>query len=248
MRIAALYDIHGNLPALDAVLSELARLPIDLILVGGDVYPGPMAPQVLDRLMTSHIELRALRGNGERTVLEHRDGRPSDKLPPEVQHTIACAASKLQPEHEREIRAWPASQPIDVPDLGRVLFVHATPTSDTDIFTERTADDVLRRYLGDVDADVLICGHTHIQFDRTISHLRIVNAGSVGMPFGDPGAHWLLIDGGLSLRRTDYDTQAAATVLRGADYPDVENFVTRYVLNQPSRSSMLEAYRGAQIV
>src|SRR5919206_3256201 len=202
MRIAALYDIHGNLPALDAVLSDVRQAGVDLIIVGGDVFPGPMAAEVLDRLSCCGIPHRGVRGNGERAVLESLAGRESDALQPELRSIIEWLASHLHPRHERILRSWPPSLRVDVPGLGRALFVHATPTSDSDIFTERTSDDACRRVFSAADADVVVCGHTHIQFERELDGLRIINPGSVGMPFEEPGAYWALIGPEVSFRRS----------------------------------------------
>ena len=82
----------------------------------------------------------------------------------------------------------------------------------------------------DVDASVVVCGHTHMQFDRTVGRLRVVNAGSVGMPFGTTGADWLLLGPGIELRKTHYDTLATAEQFRRTAYPMVEEFAVRYIL------------------
>jgi predicted phosphodiesterase len=247
MRVAALYDIHGNLPALDAVLSDVREERVDLIVVGGDVFPGPMASEVLDRLSTCGIPHRAVRGNGERAVLEQLDGRTSDALQPELRAIIEWHASHLDPRHVQMLREWPASLRLDVPGLGRALFVHATPTSDTDIFTERTSDDVVRRVFSAADADVVVCGHTHMQFERALDGLRVINAGSVGMPFEEPGAYWALLGPDVTLRHTSYDRAAAAATIRRAAYPTAADFAERYVLNPPTRAATLDLFARVEL-
>jgi predicted phosphodiesterase len=93
-----------------------------------------------------------------------------------------------------------------------VLFCHATPRNDVDIFTERTPEARLVEIFADVDADVVVCGHTHTQFERTIAGKRVVNSGSVGMPYEEaPGAYWLL---DLEPQHTDYAGAPAPTASR----------------------------------
>ena len=242
-RVAALYDIHGNLDALNAVLADVRDAHADLIVVGGDIYPGPLASEVLARLLDSEIPTRFILGNGDRAVLDQREGRPSDAMPERVRATIAWIAARLEHAERQAIASWPATLRLEVPSLGSVLFVHATPWSDTEIFTRSTPLPRLRHLFRDVDADIVICGHTHMQFDRFFDGTRVVNAGSVGMAFGKPGACWLLLEpAGITLRRTSYDLAAAATRIRGTPYPDAEDFASRFVLDPPSEQVMLDLY------
>ena len=242
-RVAALYDIHGNLDALDAVLADVREADADLIVVGGDVYPGPLASESLARLLDSDIPTRFILGNGDRAVLDEHEGRPFDAMPERVRATIAWLATRLEDAERRALASWPTTLRLEVSGLGRVLFVHATPWSDTEIFTRSTPLPRLRRLFHDVEADIVICGHTHMQFDRFVDHLRVANAGSVGMAFGKPGACWLLLEpSGVTLRRTTYDLAAAAARIRRAAYPDAEDFASRFVLDPPSEETMLELY------
>jgi putative phosphoesterase len=243
MRVAALYDIHGNLDALDAVLADVRDAHVDLIVVGGDIYPGPLASEALARLLDSDIPMRFILGNGDRAVLDHYEGRPSDAMPERVRATIAWLAARLEDAERRALASWPTTLRIELAGLGRLLFVHATPRSDTEIFTRSTPLPRIRRLFHDVEADIVICGHTHMQFDRRVDDVRIVNAGSVGMPFGKPGACWLLLEpAGATLRRTTYDLAAAAARIRRTPYPDAEEFASRFVLDPPSEETMLAVY------
>ena len=105
----------------------------------------------------------------------------------------------------RAIRAWPATQQIRVDGVGDVFFCHATARNDREMFTAATADDQVAPMFESVAAPLIVCGHTHVQFDRSVAGKRIVNAGSVGMPFAPPpGAHWLLIGPDIDLRQTAY--------------------------------------------
>jgi diadenosine tetraphosphatase ApaH/serine/threonine PP2A family protein phosphatase len=94
---------------------------------------------------------------------------------------------------------------------------------------------------------VVICGHTHMQFDRMIGRTRVVNAGSVGMPFGVPGAYWLLLEPDVRLRRTLYDFTQAAERIRGTPYPQAEDFALQSVLTPPSEEKMLEVFTPVEL-
>ena len=164
--IATLYDIHGNLAALEAVLAEI---PDDAtIVVGGDVcFAGPRPAETLERLRALGDRVVWVRGNCDRELTTE-------------EHVSADQVAFL--------RGLPPSAQI-----GRVLYVHATPRNDMDIFTELTPEENVAFLFEDVDADVVVCGHTHMQFDRTIAGKRVVNSGSVGAPFEEkPGAYWTL--------------------------------------------------------
>jgi predicted phosphodiesterase len=246
-RLAALYDIHGNLPALEAVLEDVRRAEIDAILVGGDVFPGPMSGDVLDRLTAWDTPVHFLAGNGDRETLALAAGEEAESVPEQYRESMRWLARHLEPRHRGAMERWTATWETDVDGIGRVFFCHATPASDTPIFTVRTPDERLRPVFEHVHASVAVCGHTHMQFDRRLDNLRIVNAGSVGMPFGAPGAHWLLLGPDVQLRRTEYDLQAAAERIRGTGYPMAEEFATRFLLTPPSEEQILEAYGRVEL-
>jgi len=191
VRVAALYDIHGNLPALDAVLAEVDA---DVILVGGDFVAGPWPAETYERLTSLEGDVRFIRGNADREVVEEEPGR----APPELMDFVR---GRLSDDAFSFLRSLPLTETID-----RVLFCHATPRDDEEIFTRVSPEESWREALDGVDADIVVCGHTHIQFDRPIGDIRVVNAGSVGMPYErEAGAYWALLDGNdVELRRTEY--------------------------------------------
>lgn len=244
-RVAALYDIHGNLPALEAVLEEVGQLNVDSIVVGGDVVPGPMPRECLELLHNSGIRTLFIHGNGESAALESLRGGALEKIPPAFRPAVQWSALQIPDEYADAIRAWPLSVRLRIDNVGETLFCHATPRNDTEIFTRLSPDERIRNYLAGADADVVVCGHTHMQFDRRVDSVRVVNAGSVGMPFAAPGAYWLLLGPDVQLRRTGYDLYAAAERLRRSEFPGVQQFVERQVLNPPSEEQMLAAYAGA---
>ena len=190
MPVAALYDIHGNLAALEAVLAEV---PEDAtILVGGDICAGGEQPsETLAGLRELGDRVRWLRGNADRELHPGEDGlAPADFL--------AKARSQLSEEEIEFLHELPPTQRI-----GDVLYCHASPRNDLDIFTERTPEERIAFLFAGLDVATVVCGHSHTQFDRTVGGVRVVNAGSVGMPYEDePGAYWLL---DLVHQRTPYD-------------------------------------------
>jgi putative phosphoesterase len=248
MRAAALYDIHGNLPALEAVLEDVRESGVDRIVVGGDVLPGPMPRESLDRLLELDIPVQFIRGNGDRVVLAQLRGNDISEVPEPYREVIEWTAQQLRPDHERLLAGWPPTCRVEIDGLGHVLFCHATPRNDTELFTRLTTDDRLAPALAGVDAAVVVCGHTHMQFDRVVGSVRLVNAGSVGMPFAPPAAaHWLLLGPGVQLRHTSYDLMKAAARLRETAFPQVEELAVRYVLRPPSEADSLAMYAPSEL-
>jgi putative phosphoesterase len=230
-RVTAIYDIHGNLPALEAVLAELESVKPDLIVVGGDVVAGPMPTEVMDRLVTLGQSICFVRGNADREVVAAFDERPHadpiDVVDP-VERVAAYAASKIDHANRDLLTAFAELLIVEVEGVGQVLFCHGSPRSDEEIVSAATTEGRLREILAGVDQDIVVCGHTHAQFDRRVGGKRVVNAGSVGMPYqGKPvGAFWLLLGvGGVSLRRSDYDLDRTVERIRATGYPDAEYMV-----------------------
>ncbi|MGE3275127.1 MAG: metallophosphoesterase [Vicinamibacterales bacterium] len=242
MRIAALYDIHGNLPALEAVLAEVRQAAPDLIVIGGDVVPGPMARECVEAVLALGVETRYIHGNGEREGLAELASPGSTRVPDAFKPVVRWSVEQLSPSQRDVIGAWPDTVTVEIPGLGPVLFCHATPRNDTDIFTRLTPEAELRPVFEAVEAPLVVCGHTHMAFDRTIGLTRVVNAGSVGMPFGPSGADWLLIGRGVEFRHTTYDLAAAAARIRATAYPMAEAYASDNVLNPPAEEAMLRAF------
>jgi putative phosphoesterase len=242
MRVAALYDIHGNLPALEAVLLDVRAAAVDRIVIGGDVVPGPMPRECLARLLDLDVPLQFIQGNGDREVIA-----PTGAVPEAFREAMRWNAEQLPPADHQRLATWPLTTRVEIPGIGAVLFCHATPRNDTEIFTRQTSDDRLLPIFGTLDAALAVCGHTHMQFDRTVGAVRVVNAGSVGMPFGDPGAYWLLLGPHVELRRTAYDVDDAAARIRATSYPQAEEFAARNVLQAPSEETILAMFAQAEL-
>ncbi len=247
MRVAALYDIHGNFPALEAVLQDVRAAGVERIVIGGDVLPGPLPKETLAALRGLEIPALCLSGNGEREVLAAKAGAESGALPASVREVLRWSAGELDADAERWIESWPPARRLEIAGLGEVLFCHATPRSDTRIITRRTPESRLAPLFAGLGAGIstVVCGHTHMPFDRTAGTVRVVNAGSVGMPFGEPGADWLLLGPGIEPRRTRYDLARAAERIRATSYPGAEE-LARQILAPPSEREMLDRFESTE--
>lgn len=241
MRVAAIYDIHGNLPALEAVLQEIHQEKVDQIIVGGDVLPGPMPRESLDRFRNLDTPTHFIYGNGEVAVLQHMAGKEPAVAQP-YRPAISWTAQQLHPGHRQWLSTWPKTVALEIGGLGSVLFCHATPQNENDVFTRLTPAGRLVPLFEKLNATIVVCGHTHMQFDRKIGQTRVVNAGSVGMPFGEPGADWLLLGPDVQFRHTRYDLANAADRVRSTVYPQAQDFAARNILNPPTEQEMLEIF------
>jgi putative phosphoesterase len=213
LRVAALYDVHGNIAALEAVLADEALATADAIVIGGDVAAGGFPAETLERLRGLGERARWVRGNADRELTDPEGGL----APPEL---LDWVRARLSAEQLAYLHGRATAVELEVDGLGRTLFCHATPRNDTDIFTSITPADRLHDAFAGVDASLVVCGHTHMQFDREIDGIRVVNAGSVGMPYEDePGAYWALLGPDVDLRRTGYDVESAILATAEAGWP-----------------------------
>ena len=257
MRVAGLYDIHGNLPALEAVLQDIRQAGVDQVVVGGDVVPGPMPRETLKRLLDLDIPVQFIHGNGELAVLAQMVAIESGSvtywgttsgapLPEPLREGYRWTAQQLQPEYEPVFATWPKILRLEIGGLGEVLFCHSTPRSETEIFTRLTSEDHLLPLFEGLQVSVVVCGHTHMQFDRMIGRTRLVNAGSVGEPFGAPGAYWVLLFPDVQLRHTPYDLVKAAERIRETHYPQAQEDAEN-ILHPPSEGEMLDVFGRAEL-
>jgi putative phosphoesterase len=237
MRVAALYDVHGNLPALDAVLADVDAAGVAEIVSGGDLVAGPRPSECLARLRERGA--RFIMGNADRLVLDPRD------------ETDRFAHDSLSSEELDEVASWPETVTVDVEALGRLLFCHASPRSDEEILSAGTPEAVAAEAVAGVSADVIVGGHTHQQYDRIAGGTRLVNPGSVGLPYeGRPGAYWALLGPGIDFRRTEYDVVGAVNRLEATGFPGLRRFMVPSLLEPLSREEVIaeherNAGRGA---
>jgi putative phosphoesterase len=235
MRIAVLCDIHGNLPALQAVLAEVDQSGVDLVVFGGDVAAGPMPVETIEALAAYSRPARFVRGNADRLMVESFDGRPRSGEGPD-----SWPASMLSRGDRDFLNSFEPTVNTDIDGLGLVLCCHAGPDSDeVPIITPATPDEVIAEALASTEANLVIAGHTHMQFDRSVAGQRMVNAGSVGRPYADqPGAYWALLGPEVDLRRTAYDFAAAADAVRRTKCPDREELAAGIVRPPSTEEAM----------
>ena len=206
-----------------------------------------MPVETIRYLLDCDIPLHFIRGNGDREVFASMRGAETSSLPQQAREAIQWVAQQLSRENRELIASWPKSIRMRIGGWGEVLFCHATPRNDTEMFTRLTPEEWLLPVFNGLDVDGVVCGHTHMQFDRKIGGIRVVNAGSVGMPFGEPGAYWLLLKPEVELRRTQYDFAKAAERIRRTNYPQAEEFAARNILRPPSQREMLEAFSRVEL-
>jgi putative phosphoesterase len=246
MAVAALYDIHGNLPALEAVLEEIQSSGAEMIIAGGDVITGPMSREALELLTAFKIPVHFILGNCEVFVLAEMNGEEPAKLPEQVIESVKWTAKELNSGHRKLISSWPKTLEMEIAGVGKVLFCHATPRDENEIFTRLTPENKLLPVFENIDADLVVCGHTHMQFDRMVGKTRVVNAGSVGRPYGGTGAFWLMLGPTVELRQTAYDLVKAGEQILKTSYPQAEEFAG-IVQNPPSEDEILELFSQAEL-
>lgn len=203
--LGVLYDIHGNLPALEAVLAQADEEGVDRWLLGGDYAAWAPWPLETIELLRGLPEATWIRGNGERWLREP----PQDR--PEVLEALAERDSGLGTEE-----GWLYSLQAQY-ELDGVLYVHGSPLSDVDSFAPEPEEGE-ERMLAGASGRLVVFGHSHQQFRRPGPNgTDLLNPGSVGMPLdGDVRAAWAVRpDGGeIEFRRTEYDVERAVAAWR----------------------------------
>lgn len=207
--IAVLYDIHGNLAALEAVLDEAEQIGVTSFLLGGDYASfGPWPRETTELLDTLSVVAR-IRGNVERWLREEPEAPPSAQ--PFLTSALTVARHALGPELIARLYELPEQAELD-----GILIVHGSPLSDIDSFAPDLQPDDERLLAGEAERTILF-GHSHRQFRRPGANgTLLVNPGSVGAPLdGDRRAAWALYEHmEIAFRRTDYDVERAAAKMR----------------------------------
>lgn len=244
-RIAVLSDIHGVLPALEAVLAEPDVQAADRIVLTGDLAAGPQPVETLDLLMKLGDRALWVRGNADRELVALARGEDDGE---EMAPILSFAAAQLRPEQVELLAGLPLTVTLDVPGLGTTVFCHGTPRDDEEIVLVDSSLERWAEILADLDRDAstVVCGHTHMQYVRRAHRRLIVNSGSVGMPYGGAGAYWALLgDGvGVSLRRTPLDLDAAcARVAAESGYPGAAEWADYFVRSRVSDADALRIFR-----
>jgi putative phosphoesterase len=223
VRVAALYDVHGNVHALEAVLADVEREGVDLVIFGGDLAWGPFPRETLE-LARSLPNAEFVRGNAdELNSMEATSEEFGDRR--------TFVVERLDEEQiewlETRSFSWSADD---------TLFVHANPRDIETPYFEWSPEEKLAEAIADVAESRVVSGHVHMQSNRKIGDKEWTCAGSVGMPYEDaPGAYWtLLVDGVPEFKRTDYDLEAAATAVRASGHPLALELADENILRVPS--------------
>lgn len=246
MRVAVLADIHGNLPALEAVLRDVAAAGVDVIVLNGDIADGPMPAQTLDRLEALGERAIWVRGNSDRDLATAFDGTfvPSGLATNAPAEYYEWCAARIGRAHRDRLAGLPLSVTLDVDGLGAVAFCHGTARDDNEFILVDSPVSHYRAAFAALSERTVVVGHTHMPFDRLADRRRVINPGSVGLGYGHAGAAWALLGPDVVLRRTDYDAESAAAALSAsaADLPGIE-FIVGNLRSNVSDAEALHDFR-----
>jgi predicted phosphodiesterase len=238
-RVAVLADVHGVLPALEAVLAEGDVRAADVIVLAGDIASGPQPVETLDLLSSLGERVVWVRGNADRELVEMARGE-FDQEPPDA--VSPWAAGQLRADQVELLAGLPTTATI-----GDALYCHATPRDDEEMVLVDSPISRWAQVFSGLPDEVrtVVCGHTHMPYARQVDRRLVVNAGSVGMPYGAPGPSWALVTPeGVQLRRSALDSPTAAErIVAESSYPGREAWVAEYLLSNYSDTEALEAFR-----
>lgn len=235
-RVAVISDVHTNVAALTAVLAEIEAADVDLVVSCGDLTWGSHPDETVALMRDLGARALFVRGNGERAVLEICGGRRTPGSPRE-----AWVPARHSVSSREFVAAIPFSVVIEITGLGPVRFCHGSPRSDTEVVTPGTPAGRFAQLCAGVDEQVLVTGHTHLQFDRRVAGRRSVNAGSVGLPYhdGEPGtAYWALLGPDVTLQQTRYDLATALAAGPAAGDPTAGK-IADLLLSPPSPAEII---------
>ncbi|MGP3916191.1 metallophosphoesterase family protein [Nonomuraea sp. 10N515B] len=244
MRIAVLSDIHGVLPALEAVLAEPDVATADLIVLTGDMAAGPMPVETLDVLVALGERALWVSGNADRELVEVARGKVNPRA------VTQWAGERLRGDQVEVLAGLPARQVVELGRLGTALFVHGTPRSDEEVVLVDSSLERWGEVLAGETAGTVVLGNTHMPFVRLADRVLVVNPGSVGMPYGRDGAHWALLDGetgAVALRRTPLDAvRVARRLVAESGFDGIEEWVSEYVTSTYSDAEALRVFAKAE--
>jgi putative phosphoesterase len=241
VRVAVLSDIHGVLPALEAVLAEPDVAAADLVVLTGDLAAGPQPAETIDVLRDLGDGAVWVRGNADRELVAYRTGEQSS-IPDPIS---PWAAEQLRPDQLDLLADLPLSATIEISGLGSAVFCHATPRDDEEVVLVDSRPERWTEVFAGLDASVraVVCGHTHMPFTRLADRRLVVNPGSVGMPYGGAGAHWALLGPGVELRVTEFDIDMACDRIAAASgYPEAREWAEYYVRSSASDFEAIAAF------
>ncbi|MGH3072570.1 MAG: metallophosphoesterase family protein [Gaiellaceae bacterium] len=234
MRVAAVADVHGNAPALEAVLAELEREQPDLIVSCGDLTWGPLPRETAALLEPWRERVLLIRGNSERELVERQLLDSEIARWEHEQHDDEALRDYLGRTQPQAV--------VDVDGLGPTLFCHGSPRSDDECVTRETPPERVAEFAAGVEERCIVTAHTHIQYERRVGELRLLNPGSVGLPYEpEPGhAWWALLGPDIELRRTAYDLDAALERMGAAGMPQFDERIAELMWTPPTHAEVIE--------
>jgi putative phosphoesterase len=238
-RVAVISDVHGNVPALRAVLGAIQESDAELVVSLGDATWGAQPEET--RMLLESVGRPAIfvNGNGERALRELRAGRDGNERECWIRDRHSEATHAF-------LETFVASAVVTVAGLGAVRFCHGSPRSDIELITPETPPERMRALMEGVSETVLLSGHTHLQFDREVAGIRSVNPGSVGMPYHElRGAFWALLGPDVTLMRTEYDLDDTASAYRASGDP-LTNEMIETLLAPPGPAEVIEYAEGLE--
>ena len=233
--MAALADVHGNAPALEAVLAEVEGAAPDLLVFGGDLTWGPLPEETLALLQPFRERALFVRGNAERELVRLFANAPDDAS--ERQRFLVDRHDDAARDF---VSAFREHVVVEIEGLGPTRFCHGSPRSDEELVTEATPVERVREFLDGVEEQNVVTAHTHVSYERVVDGTRLLNPGSVGLPYeGRRGAYWALLGPDVQHRRTEYDLDEAERRFRAGDNPFAE--LTMELLGTPpTRAEAIE--------
>lgn len=241
MTVVVISDIHGVLPALDAVLDEPAVRHADVIVALGDIAAGPQPNEVMQRLLSLGNRVSWIIGNADREMVELRQGSRES-----IPDTIAeWAAGVLTQEHINILGCLPQTFDLNVEGLGPTTFCHATSRSDDEVVLVDSRYQRWDEVFAAIEPQIqtIVCGHTHMPFIRLWRGRLVVNPGSVGMPYGRSGPHWALLGPGVSLMRSAMDLDRACKLIcEMSEFPGIDKWTNYFIRGLASDEDVMELF------
>ena len=233
-RVALIADVHGNAPALTAVLDEARADGVDALVFLGCLTWGPEPTRVIELAQSTGRPTYFLRGNGERAVLELAAGTRDAASP-----TDSWMVNAHGPAGVQFLAALPTGLIGQVAGIGRIRLCHGSPRSDIELLTPGTPPERIAAACADVTESTIAHGHTHLQYTRLAGQRRVIGVGSVGLPYGgdEPGARWTVVGPTIEPRRTAYDIDEAIAAADAVNYPGLERYTG--TLRQPPTLQMI---------
>lgn len=233
-RVAVLADIHGNIPALEAVVEDIASQGVDEVLVGGDlVGRGPQGSQVVRRIR--QLGWPSVRGNHEDYLLTFRRGEvPPDWLEADEWSASRWMAAELEDSDIPYLESLPFS--VRSQELPHLHLVHGSPEANNDGIGPWTSVPRMRQLLDAIDESILVCAHTHRPLHQQFSHGHVVNVGSVGLPFnGDRRAQYSIFedlakDTSIEFRQVEYDLDSTLKIYESSGFLDSGGVTARLLM------------------